>query len=64
MYFLDERIWPRAAAVAERLWSDSDTDTTSAEPRFYRHRERLVDRGIRAEAVAPKYCVVNEGECT
>ncbi|XP_037028823.1 chitooligosaccharidolytic beta-N-acetylglucosaminidase [Bradysia coprophila] len=61
---IDERTWPRAAAVAERLWSDPDTDATIAEQRFYRHRERLVDRGVRAEAVTPRYCVLNEGECT
>lgn len=63
-FFSDERTWPRAAAVAERLWSDPETDTTLAEQRFYRHRDRLVDRGIRAEAVTPKYCVLNEDECT
>ncbi|KAF5294923.1 hypothetical protein FQR65_LT10635 [Abscondita terminalis] len=61
---LDNRIWPRAAAAAERLWSNPDTSTAQAEQRMYRHRERLVSRGIQAEALAPRYCYQNEGECS
>lgn len=61
---LDNRIWPRAAAAAERLWSNPDTGTAKAEQRLYRHRERLVSRGIQAEALAPRYCYQNEGECS
>lgn len=60
---LDSKVWPRSAAVAERLWSDPPPDTASAEVRFYRHRERLVTRGIHAEAVTPRWCLQNEGEC-
>lgn len=61
---LDTRTWPRAAAVAERLWSDPETSAVQAESRFYRHRQRLVGKGIGAEAVAPKWCTQNEGQCT
>nr|CAD7193750.1 unnamed protein product [Timema douglasi] len=60
---LDARVWPRAAALAERLWSDPYSGSSEAELRFYQHRERLVRQGIGAEAVAPKWCVQNEGEC-
>lgn len=60
---LDDRIWPRTAAAAERLWSDPATGTAEAEYRFYRHRERLVSRGIHAESVSPRWCLQNEGEC-
>ncbi|KAB0796077.1 hypothetical protein PPYR_10138 [Photinus pyralis] len=60
---IDNRIWPRAAAAAERLWSNPDSGTASAEPRFYRHRERLVARGIEPEALAPLWCLQNEAEC-
>lgn len=60
---VEPRVWPRAAAAAERLWSDPDTDTAAVETRFYRHRERLVTRGISADAVAPGWCYQNEGEC-
>ncbi|KAF5297041.1 hypothetical protein FQA39_LY12255 [Lamprigera yunnana] len=61
---LDDRIWPRAAAAAERLWSNPESGTAAAEARLYRHRERLVSRGIKAEVLAPLYCYQNEGECT
>lgn len=60
---VDSKVWPRAAAVAERLWSNPPPDTASAESRFYRHRERLISRGIYADAVAPRWCYQNEGEC-
>lgn len=60
---IDPRVWPRAAAAAERLWSDPDDSAASAEPRFYQHRSRLVDRGIKAEALTPKWCFQNEGNC-
>ncbi|GJQ68253.1 hypothetical protein Trydic_g16861 [Trypoxylus dichotomus] len=60
---IDSRVWPRAAAAAERLWSDPDDTPAEAEPRFYQHRNRLVDRGIKAEALAPTWCVQNEGNC-
>lgn len=61
---LDSRVWPRAAAAAERLWTDIDVDTRKVEFRFYRHRERLLTRGIDAEAVTPKWCDLNDGACS
>lgn len=60
---LDAKVWPRAAAAAERLWSNPDTRSQIAESRFYRHRQRLVTRGIRADALIPAYCYLNDGEC-
>uniref|UniRef100_A0A1B0CCX8 beta-N-acetylhexosaminidase n=2 Tax=Lutzomyia longipalpis TaxID=7200 RepID=A0A1B0CCX8_LUTLO len=56
--------WPRTAALGERLWSNPDTNAKQAEGRLNRHRERLVTREIRAEAVTPKWCVQNEGQCS
>lgn len=42
-------VWPRAAAVAERLWSPMDvTDTKLAEPRYANFRCLLNRRGIGA----------------
>ena len=42
-------IWPRAAAVAERLWSaQSVKNTTAAEPRYAWFRCLLDRRGIEA----------------
>lgn len=60
---IDSRIWPRASAAAERLWSDPSTSYNEASSRFYRQRERLISRHIMADAVTPRWCVQNEGEC-
>lgn len=57
------RTWPRAAAAAERLWSNPTSTSRKAEGRFYRHRERLLTRGIAADAVVPRWCYYNEGQC-
>ncbi|XP_058121691.1 chitooligosaccharidolytic beta-N-acetylglucosaminidase [Anopheles coustani] len=60
---VEGRIWPRAAAAAERLWSNPASKASDAEPRFFRHRNRLISRGLNPEAVAPKWCEQNEYEC-
>ncbi|XP_031550510.1 beta-hexosaminidase subunit beta-like [Actinia tenebrosa] len=52
------RTWPRALAVAERLWSSkTTTDLADATNRIWEHRCRYLRRGIPAEnAVQSKYC--------
>nr|AAL28585.1 HL07462p [Drosophila melanogaster] len=66
---LDNRLWPRTAALAERLWTDpsDDHDMDIVPPDVFRRislfRNRLVELGIRAEALFPKYCAQNPGEC-
>ncbi|XP_023161571.1 probable beta-hexosaminidase fdl isoform X2 [Drosophila hydei] len=66
---LDNRLWPRVAALAERLWSDpnDDHDFDIVPPEVFRRisvfRNRLVELGIKAEALFPKYCAQNPGEC-
>ncbi|XP_062540213.1 chitooligosaccharidolytic beta-N-acetylglucosaminidase [Armigeres subalbatus] len=60
---LDSRTWPRLVAVGERLWSNPTLDASNVEGRFYRHRQRLITRGLRPEAVTPQWCEQNEGEC-
>ncbi|XP_060654600.1 chitooligosaccharidolytic beta-N-acetylglucosaminidase [Drosophila nasuta] len=65
-YTLDNRFWPRASALAERLWSDpvgADGGWKQAEARMLLHRERLVENGIGAEAMQPQWCLQNENEC-
>jgi len=45
-------IWPKTAAVAERLWSkQSTTDTVAAEPRYHWFRCLLLQRGVDASPV-------------
>ncbi|XP_067262250.1 beta-hexosaminidase subunit beta isoform X2 [Chanodichthys erythropterus] len=54
---LTPRLWPRASAVAERLWSDkSVTDISNAYNRLVQHRCRMVKRGIPAEPLFVGHC--------
>ncbi|XP_067107107.1 beta-hexosaminidase subunit beta isoform X3 [Osmerus mordax] len=54
---LTPRLWPRASAVAERLWSSKDvTDVGDAYTRLVQHRCRMVGRGIPAETLFTGYC--------
>ncbi|MBN3277922.1 HEXB hexosaminidase, partial [Polyodon spathula] len=54
---LTPRLWPRASAVAERLWSDKDVrDIDDAYSRLSQHRCRMVQRGIPAEPLFVGHC--------
>ncbi|XP_076614188.1 beta-hexosaminidase subunit beta isoform X2 [Chaetodon auriga] len=54
---LTPRLWPRASAVAERLWSAKEvTDINDAFSRLSAHRCRMVERGIPAEPLFSSYC--------
>lgn len=63
MNSLDTRIWPRAAALAERLWSDPNTSWSNATNRLLHMRERLVARYIGSDQIQPTYCQQNPGSC-
>nr|AAQ97603.1 N-acetylglucosaminidase [Manduca sexta] len=60
---LDGRLWPRAAAFAERVWAEPATTWRDAEQRMLHVRERLVRMGIKAESLEPEWCYQNEGFC-
>lgn len=50
------RVWPRAAAVAERLWSKDATDVDTAADRLADLRCRMLSRGIAAQSMGPGFC--------
>ncbi|CAL7936188.1 unnamed protein product [Xylocopa violacea] len=60
---VDAKIWPRSAALAERLWAEPNSTWIHAEQRMLRHRERFVKRGISAESLQPEWCLKNQGHC-
>ncbi|KAL7647859.1 UNVERIFIED_CONTAM: hypothetical protein RMT77_001468 [Armadillidium vulgare] len=61
---LDAKLWPRASALSERLWTNPQIGNFSlAENRIVQHRHRLVQRGLGAERLKPEFCRQNEGEC-
>lgn len=61
---LQIRIWPRAAALAERLWSDpSYVDMKDVYYRISIHRTRLVNRNIKSDAIWPDLCRTEPRSC-
>lgn len=64
----DARLWPRAAALGERLWADPPLIEAASAPhdvytRFQTHRERLVKRGLQAAPLWPQWCQHNPSLC-
>lgn len=57
------KIFPRLNAAAERLWTNPPTDFKEVESRFNRQRERIIAKGINADASMPEYCTTFEGDC-
>ncbi|XP_050693934.1 chitooligosaccharidolytic beta-N-acetylglucosaminidase-like isoform X2 [Eriocheir sinensis] len=60
---MDTKLWPRASAMGERLWSNPSTGWRAAESRLIHHRQRLIQRGVPAERIQPQWCHQNEGLC-
>lgn len=61
---LISRVWPRAAALAERLWTDRPEGATRpVHARFDVHRSRLVSRGIQASPLWSMWCTQNTHTC-
>ncbi|KAF0683653.1 Aste57867_24298 [Aphanomyces stellatus] len=64
-YAAEVKLWPRAAAAAERLWSNPTTTTwKEAVPRLLTQRRRIVEMGIHADALQPQWCMDNPTRCT
>jgi len=60
---VEAKVWPRAAALAERMWSNPESDWKAAEARFINNRDRMVNLGIGADAEQPRWCHQNDGLC-
>ena len=56
-------IFPRAAALAERLWTNPEEGYLQSESRMFQHRDRLVRHGVRAMAITPTFCLQNQEAC-
>jgi len=53
----DERVWPRASAVGERLWSPQTVNNIAdAKSRLTLFRCRMAQRGIKGGPVQPDFC--------
>ena len=51
------RAFPRASAVAERLWSAMEVNNaTAATPRLLKHRCRMIERGVEVTPLGPGFC--------
>lgn len=65
---ISQKMWPRAAALAELVWSgnrdkNGNKRTTELTQRILNFREYLVANGIQAAPLMPKYCLRHPHEC-
>jgi hypothetical protein len=74
---LAEKLWPRAAALAEGLWTNRSTGSaeeahygswygsgngTTADRLVY-HNYRMAKRGVKVSVMQPRWCLLNPGNC-
>lgn len=65
---VSQKIWPRAAALAELVWSGNRDEngkkrTTELTQRILNFREYLLANGVQAAPLMPKYCAQHPHEC-
>ncbi|KAJ2943077.1 hypothetical protein O0L34_g18768 [Tuta absoluta] len=63
---LDFHLWPRAAVVAERLWSDLVVNGSASGAVYMRldnQRWRMLLRGLQVQPIWPVWCSINPAPC-
>ncbi|OJJ46082.1 hypothetical protein ASPZODRAFT_152309 [Penicilliopsis zonata CBS 506.65] len=65
---ISSKMWPRAAALAELVWSgnrdkNGNKRTTLMTQRILNFREYLVANGVQAAPLVPKYCLQHPHSC-
>ncbi|CAG0879770.1 unnamed protein product [Darwinula stevensoni] len=60
---LEGKVWPRSAAAAERYWSNPEGGWVDAEWRMAHQTQRMIQLGIRTDAIKPEWCHQNSGLC-
>jgi hexosaminidase len=65
---ISSKMWPRAAALAELVWSgnrdaEGNKRTTELTQRILNFREYLVASGVGAAPLMPKFCLQHPHEC-
>jgi hexosaminidase len=65
---LSQKLWPRAAALAELVWSgnrnaEGKKRTTELTQRILNFREYLVKNGVQASPLMPRFCLQHPHEC-
>jgi hypothetical protein len=59
---IDSKMWPRGSVIAENLWSAPKLRTPLVYSRLNHHNNRLIERGIHADALQPESCYLS-GHC-
>lgn len=62
----DQKTWPRAAVLAERLWNSRiriEEWRLSVAERLIRHARRIKERGFKPEPVTVGLCEINPTIC-
>ncbi|KAF0691923.1 Aste57867_16919 [Aphanomyces stellatus] len=63
-HVVEAKVWPRAAAFAERAWSNPTTSWKDAIARMCIQRDRIAESGIGADAIQPAWCRQHLNDCS
>ncbi|CAK4082719.1 unnamed protein product [Aphanomyces euteiches] len=61
---MEDKIWPRAAAFAERTWRNPNATWLDAMGRMTIATYRIVESGVAADMIQPLWCRQNPTDCT